>query len=119
MAMHVDNGPAWQFRELEVFGLSLKELAEHKCLLLEPPGAFIVREEIRQFIAEDSHTARLKPNNGCTHVDFGLQRVQYLAQEPFGGVEHPEIIERATTAQLLLGDDDLVASRFEHLDCRL
>src|SRR5712691_47009 len=119
MAVHVDNGPALQLRGLEVLSLPLKELAERKCLLLEPPGAFIMREEVRQFVAEDGHAARLKPDYRCARVDFRLQRVQYLAQEPFGGVEHPEIIERAPAAQRPIGDDDLVASRFEHLDCRL
>ena len=54
-------------------GLLLKELAEHKSLLLESPGTFIMREQVRHFVAEDGYAARFQSDDGRTRVDFRLR----------------------------------------------
>ena len=64
MAMAVQNGLPYELRRLEIRRPLGQELSEHKGLVLQTLGVFIVGEEVTQFIAEDGHTTWLEANHG-------------------------------------------------------
>ena len=86
---------------------------------LQPLGVLVHREEVRQLVAEDGHAARLEPDDGHARLDLGPQRVEDLAQQSLGRVEHAEVVERPAAAERRPRDDHVEAGVLEHLDGRL
>ena len=80
MAVHVDDSFALELWKLIVPRFPFKELTEHKDLLLEAFGMFIMGEEIGELITEDGNAAWLKPDDGSACDDFRLQGFQDVTQ---------------------------------------
>src|SRR5438270_12100922 len=105
--MPVEQGVAGELRKLCVgTEILLEELAQEECLLAESLGAFVMREEVNQFVAEDGDTAGLEADNGDSGRDLGLELVEDFEKQTFGAVEHAEIVEGASAAEISTGDQD-------------
>src|SRR4029453_10799487 len=65
------------------------------------------------------HAAWLEPHDRHPGFDLWTQCLDNLSEQALGEREHAEIVQRATTAQGVCRDIDLVASGFEHVHCCL
>ena len=60
-----------------------------------------IGKRLMQLVAEDRHAARLQPDDRRARLDLGPERVEDLAQQPLGRVEHAEVVERPAAAERL------------------
>jgi hypothetical protein len=95
-----------------------KKFAEQECLLAQGLSAGIVREKVDEFITEDGDAAGFEADDGDAGFNLRLQLVEYFEQQSLGAVEHAEVVERASTAEIGAGDQDAEAGRFQDLDGR-
>jgi diadenosine tetraphosphatase ApaH/serine/threonine PP2A family protein phosphatase len=124
MAVAVEQGFAGELRERGEARVVLEEFAEQERLFAQGLGALVVREEIEEFVAENGDAAGLESDDRDSGFDLGFELVEDIEQETLGAVEHAEVVERASAAEIGLGDEDVVSGGFEHLDggaggCRL
>ena len=94
----------------------LEEFAEQECLAGEGLGALVVGEKVDQFVAEDGDAAGLETDDGDSGFDLGGEFVQDLEEQAFGAVEHADVVERASAAEVGPGDEDAEAGGFEDFD---
>ena len=114
MAVSVEQGVARELRKLGVGNeILLQELAEQERLLAQGLCAFIVGEEVDQFVAEYGNTTGLKAHYGDSSRDLGLELVEDFEKKTFGAVEHAEIVERASAAEIGTGDSNAKTRCFE------
>ena len=111
----MNDGPAMQGRHLILRRMLFDKFGERVCLLREPLGIFIVRKQVRQFVAKDSRTTGLEADHRRSRRDLRTQSVEDLEQERFPQRQHSKVIERSSTAERGLRHDDLMACRFEDL----
>src|SRR5437764_14237123 len=105
--MSVQQGVAGELRKLCVgTEILLEELAQEECLLAEGLSALVMREEVDQLIAENGDTAGLEAYHGDSGRDLGLELVEDFEKQTFGAVEHAEITDGASAAELGTGDQD-------------
>jgi hypothetical protein len=117
VAVSVEQGVAGELRKLCVGSeILLEELAQEECLLAESLGAFVVGEQINEFVAEDGDAAWFEADNGDSGRDLGLELVEDFEKQTFGAVEHAEIVEGASAAEIRTGDQDTESGGFEDLD---
>ena len=67
-------------------------------------GAGVVREEVDELVAEDGDAAGFQPDDGDSGFDLRLELVQNFEEQRFGAVEHAEVVERASAAEIGLRD---------------
>jgi hypothetical protein len=117
MAVAVKQRFSLEAREFGVFRILVEKFAEQERLLAESSGALVVREEVDEFVAEDGDAARFEADDGNSGFDFGLQFVEDVEEQSFGTVEHAEVVERASAAEMGARDYDAEAGGFEDFDC--
>ena len=93
-----------------------EEFAEQERLFAQGLGALVVREEVEEFVAEDGDAAGLEPDDGDSGFDLGLELVEDVEEQGFGAVEHAEVVERASAAEVGLRDEDAVSGGLEDFD---
>ena len=96
--------------------MSLKEFAEQERLPCQLLCAFIVRKQVEEFVAKDGDAAGLESDDGDAGIDFGGEFVENLQKKFFCAIEHAEVVEWASAAEVGLRDDDVVAGGFEDFD---
>jgi hypothetical protein len=79
-------------------------------------GAAVVGEEVEEFVAEDGDAAGLESDDGDSGFDFGSEFVEDVEEQRLGAVEHAEVVERASAAEVGLGEEDAVSGGFEDFD---
>jgi hypothetical protein len=72
-----------------------------------------VGEEVEEFVAEDGHAGWLEADDGDSGFDLGLEVVENFEEKSFGAVEHSEVVQRASAAEVGLRDSNLVAGGLE------
>ena len=75
-----------------------------------------MREEVEEFVAEDGDAAGLESDDGDSGFDLGLELVEDFEEQPFGAVEHAEVVEGAAAAEVGLREEDAVSGGFEDFD---
>ena len=73
-------------------------------------------KQVDEFVTEDGDAAGLEADDGDSGFDFGREFVEDLKQERLGAVEHAVVVERASAAEIGLGDDDSEACGFQDFD---
>ena len=79
-------------------------------------GALVAREKVYEFVAEDGDTAGFESDDGDARFNFGFEFVEDLQQQGLSAVEHAEIVERASAAEVGVRDDDAKARGVEDFD---
>jgi hypothetical protein len=116
MAVSVEQGFAGELRERGVGRVAFEELAEQECLFAQGLGALVVREEVEEFVAEDGNAAGLESDDGDAGLDLGLELVEDVQEQAFGAVEHAEVIEGASAAEVGLRYRDAEAGGLKDFD---
>jgi hypothetical protein len=117
MAVSVEQGFARELRKLRVGREFLfEELAEQERLFAQDLGALVVREEVEEFVAEDGDAAGLEADDGDSGFDLGGERVENVEEQGLGAIKHAEVVERASAAEVGLGDEDAESGGFEDFD---
>ncbi len=80
-----------------------EELAEEEGLVAEFDGAWVVREEVGELVAEDGGAGGFEDDDGGAGVELRGEGVEGFEEVVFGGVEHAEVVEGAAAAEMLLG----------------
>ena len=116
MAVSVEQGFARELRELRVGSeFLLEEFAEQEGLFAQGLGAFVVREEVEEFVAEDGDAAGLESDDGDSGFDLGRECVEDVEEQGLGAVEHAEVVERASAAESWRGGRGRGIRRFRGL----
>jgi hypothetical protein len=120
MAVAVKEGFAVKLRERSgvrvVSEFSFQEFAEKECLFAQGLGPVVVREEVEELVAEDGDAAGLESDDEGAGFDLGGEFVEDVEKEGFGAVEHAEVVERASAAEIGAGDGDAVSGGLEDFD---
>ena len=77
-------------------------------------GAFVLREKVGEFVAEDGGAARFEDDDGRCGFDFGEKLVHDLEEQALGAVECADVVERPSAAKMRARDEDVEARGFEH-----
>ncbi len=93
-----------------------EEFAEQERLLAQGLGALVVGKEVEEFVAEDGDAAGFEADDGDSGFDLGREFVEDIEQQGFGAVEHAEVVERASAAEVGLREEDVVSGGFEDFD---
>src|SRR5438105_15806975 len=78
----------------------LEELAEQEGRLCQCLGSLIARKQIQQFVAEDGDATGLESDDRDASFDFGRQFVENFQQQSFCAIEHAEVVEGASAAEV-------------------
>jgi hypothetical protein len=113
--MQVHQRVALEARSLPVIGVQSQEFPEGECLALQPLGVLIVRQHVRQLVAEHGPAAGLERDHGGAGVDLLSQAVEHALQQASRQGEHPVVVQRPAAAERLPRDDHLVAGGLEDL----
>ena len=62
--------------------------------------ASIVGEQVQRFLAEDAGTTGLEHDDGRVRLELRGERIEHAQQISSGAVEHAEVIERTTAAEM-------------------
>src|SRR5215472_6358504 len=117
MAVSMEQSFARELREWGSIRITLQEFAEQERLAAEGLGALVAREEIDEFVAEDRDTGRLKSDHGDARFDLGLELVEDFEQQALCAIEHTEVVEWASAAEVGARDEDVESGGFEDFDC--
>jgi hypothetical protein len=79
-------------------------------------GALVVGKEVEEFVAEDGDATRLETDNRDAGFDLGFELVENFEEQSLGAVEHAEVVEGASAAEVGAGDTDGVSGGFEDVD---
>src|SRR5579875_3821211 len=82
---------------------------------METLRVFIVRKELDHLIPEDREATRLHAHERRTVADLLPQDAQCTAKIPLRNIEKAVIVERASTADMLLRHDDAVSRGLQRL----
>ena len=105
-----------ELRERRGAGVALEKFAEQESLFAQGQGALVVGKEIDEFVAEDGDAAGFESDDGDSGFDLGLELVEDFEQQRFGAVEHAEVVERASAAEVGARDEDAESGGFEDFD---
>lgn len=100
----------------EIGGVFGEELAEEEGLAGEALGVLGGGEEVGEFIAEDGGATGFEDDHGKSGLDVGAHDVHELVEPAFGGGDEAVVVEGASAAEVLHGDDDAEAGVFEDID---
>src|SRR5215469_4232423 len=119
MAVAVDDCPALQSRKFKpvAVGFFFKEFGKSECVLHQLVRTFGVREKAVDLVAKNGAATGLKHDNRSAGVEFGAEDIHHTLEISFRQVEETVVIERASAAKVLFGDDHRVSSAFEDVDC--
>ena len=76
----------------------------------------VVGEEVEEFVAEDRNAAGLESDDGDSGFDFGGEFVEDIQEQGLGAVEHAEVVEGASAAEVGAGEEDAISRGFEDFD---
>jgi hypothetical protein len=114
VAVSVEEGFAVELRERGVVvQILFEEFAEEESLFAQGLCAVVVREEVEEFVAEDGDAAGLESDDRDSGFDLGGEFVEDVEEQGLGAVEHAEVVERASAAEVGLGEEDAVPGGFE------
>src|ERR1700676_5033815 len=114
MAVSVKEHFPAELRRLIAWGMMLQKLAEEKRLASQPGGAWILREQIAQFIAKDGSAALFQDDDRDAGVNLHAQGAHDSLQIFLGPVEHAEIVQWPPAAEMNLRDGDLETRALKH-----
>ena len=112
MAMPVDQRAPLQFGNLEIWRALFEKFAKQKYLLRQSLRALIFREQIGEFIAEDSRTAWLEHNDRRPSLDLGQKLIHDLKKQALGAVEHANVVKGTPAAKMSTGHANFEAGGF-------
>ena len=92
-----------------------QEFAQQERLFAQGLRTGVVGEEICEFVAEDSYARRFQSNYGDAGFDLGLELIEDLQEQVFGAIQHAEVVEGASAAEIGLGNEDAESGGFEDL----
>src|SRR5712672_4541822 len=75
-----------------------------------------MRKQVEQFIAKDSHAARLQTDDWNPGFDLRRKLVEDLEKQLLRTIEHAEVIERTAATQIGLRNHDAEACGFQDFD---
>jgi hypothetical protein len=78
-------------------------------------GAGVVGEEVREFVAEDGYAGRFQSDDGNAGFDLGLELIEDLQEQAFGAIQHTEVVEGTSAAEIGLGNEDAESGGFQDL----
>jgi hypothetical protein len=78
--------------------------------------AGVVGKEVREFVAEDSYTGRFQSDYGDAGFDLGLELVEDFQEQAFGAIQHAEVVQGASAAEIGVGNEDAESGSFQDLD---
>src|SRR5882672_9735903 len=116
MAVPVDEGLPSDRRQRKVGGALLEEFAQQDNLSREGLGALVSWEQIGELVAEHGGAAGLEYDDRSPCFDFGEQFIHDVEQQALGAVEHANVVERASAAEMSAGDGDVEAGGLQHFD---
>jgi hypothetical protein len=93
-----------------------QEFAQQERLFAQRLSTGVVGEEVREFVTEDGYAGRFQSDYGDAGFNFGLELVEDFEQKAFRAVQHSEVIEGTSAAEVRLGDQDAKAGGFQDLD---
>ena len=116
MAVRLHQRLATELRHVDL--LVHDELGERHGRLAQTARVLVAGEEVRQLVAEHRRAARLEHDDRQAFVQLRLERLHRLAQQLFGHAEEAPVVERASAAELLARQGDVVADIFQYFDRR-
>ena len=96
--------------------LLFEELAEQERLAAERLGSGVTGEEVGEFVPEDGDAGGLESDDGDSGFDLGFEMVENLEELRLGAIEHAEVVERASAAELDSGDADAESGGLQDFD---
>jgi hypothetical protein len=78
-------------------------------------GTGVVGKKIGEFVAEHSHAGRLQSDYGDAGFDLGLELIEDLQEQAFGAIQHTEVVEGTSAAEIGLGNEDAESGGFQDL----
>jgi hypothetical protein len=115
MAVAVDDDFAIELRRFVVRSVLDEELAEQEGLVAEFGGAGIVGEEVGEFVAEDGGAGGFENDDGCAGLKLWSEGVESFEEIVLCGIEHAEVVEGTTAAEMLRWERDAEACGGEDL----
>ena len=117
MAVSVEHGFARQLWQGSVGAeLLFEKFTEQESLAAQGLCAFVVREKVDEFVAEDGDAGWLESDDGDSGFDLGLELIEDLEQQSLGAIEHAEVVEGASATEVGLRDEDAESSSLKDLD---
>ncbi len=101
-------------RRLITRSMMFQKLTQQERLAVKSIGARISGEEVSQFIAEDRGAAGFQNDDRQSGVDLRSQALKNVREILPGFIEHAEVIQRASAAEVFLGDSYFESSVSEH-----
>jgi len=115
MAVAVDDYFVVNLWGFVVWGVFDEELAEEEGLVAELGGAWVVGEEVGEFVAEDGGAGGFEDDDGGASLELCGEGAESFEEVVFGGVEHAEVVEGSAAAEMLRGEGDAEACGGEDL----
>ena len=116
MAVGVGQHFTMQRGEWNLFRELAQEIAQQIDLFAQSRGARVRREQIHEFVAKHGRATGLEHDDRQAVVDFLRQGVHGFDRTTLGLVEHAEVVEGTSAADVGLRNDDLEAGGFEHVE---
>src|SRR5262249_55056577 len=69
--------------------------------------------QVGQFVAEYGDAAGFESDDGNAGFDFGFELIEDSEEQVFGAVQHAEVVERASAAEVGLRDQDAESGSFQ------
>src|SRR6185437_5917136 len=107
-----------QPRDHEVRRFRGEKFSQQVCLCGETLGILVIRDEIRQLVAEHRYTARLQPDDAHPCLNLRPQCVQYLAQNTKDVDDNTAAIATPLEIQNPLVQDSIIPGHQQHVDDR-
>ena len=106
MAVAVEQDVAGELRRLITGDTLFEEFAKEEGLTAQLAGAGMVGEEILEFVAEDRGAAGFEDDDGVSSVDLRPESLEDSLYILLRLVEHSEVVEGASAAEVALRDFD-------------
>jgi hypothetical protein len=112
----MEQGAAIELRERRFARVALEKFAEQEGLLAQGLGAFVVGEQVHEFVAENGDATGFQSHDWDARFDLWLELIEDFEQQRLRAIEHAEVIEGASAAEIGLRDEDAVSGGFENFD---
>ena len=117
MAMAMDDYLGIELWSPIRWSVFYKKFAKKERLSAELESAWIVRQQIGEFIAEDAGAAWFEDDDRGSVLQLRSQYVEDLEEVLLRGVEHAEVVEWTAATEMLLGEMDAETCVGEDLVC--
>ena len=93
-----------------------EEFTKQERLARQGLSALVVRKEVQEFIPENRNAAWLESNDGDASFDLGREFVEDFEEQKLCAIEHAEVIERPSAAEVGLGDEHAISGSLKDFD---